>query len=163
MIYVVGCNHRHQRLDEDALSAEMRGPEFADAQRAKDEQVRADFRALLRGIVTGLGIHAIAEEGYPGRIDIGEQVANDAGLRYLSLTLTIEMRRALRIPENYQDDPVETQRVWALFERHFADLVLAEREAFNVVVIVGSDHMWAVAQLLRAADRSVTVIDPGHA
>ncbi len=155
MIYVVGCDHAHQKTDVRGVWEEAA---MLDAEvRAADERAKRELREELEAIMAEHKFVCVAEEAEFNRRYIGAVLADANGCEYLNITMPEDERRRRGIPQAYEERAQARADAYRQFEAYLFEMVQGRTKTCgDVLVICGARHAAGVAALFREAGEDVT-------
>jgi hypothetical protein len=153
MIYVVGCNHGIQPQEEDWLGG--------DSPAAKEQKTH--FAELVKHIIEAGKIQFVGEEWGLPEITTAHALADACHIRWENINASWDDLDRLGIPRNYaKGNFTQAQKKhWDSQREHvmLRNLKENQREALNILVVCGFEHMESLASLLRLAGTVVRTVD----
>jgi len=153
MVYVLGCNHGIQPRDEDWLGG--------DSPAAKEQKTH--FAELIKHIIQAGSIQFVGEEWGLPEITTAHSLAEACHIRWENINTSFEDLDRLGIPRDYakgnftqaEKEHWHSQREQIMLHK----LKESHREALNILVVCGFEHMESLVNLLRLAGWVVRTVD----
>lgn len=153
MVYIVGCNHAIQPRDEDWLTG--------DTSEAREQ--KAHFAGLIKQVIQEGGIQFVGEEWGRSEITTAHAIANTHQIPWSNINTSLEDLDGLGIPHGYvKADFSEAQKKHWHSQREqtmLRKLKENRREAQNILIVCGFDHMESIADLLRRESLVAKILD----